>query len=856
VSKSSPPSQNKQFSLSPDERLGHFAIVGPLGLGGQGEVYRAHDTRLGRDVAIKILRGPVDQKHLEMLRHEARTVAALNHPNIVSVYDVVTDAEVPYVVTELLEGETLRARLDRARLPFRRAIDYGIQMAQALDAAHSRGIWHRDVKPGNAFVTSDDRVKLLDFGLAKLTERAPETTSQETTREPTHRLEICGTAGYMSPEQVLGRPVDHRTDIFALGAVLYEAFTGRRAFDKPSSVQTMNAVLEDDPPDPVTLNAQLPAAAATIVRRCLEKDREHRFQSARDLAFALQQVRDASSTLVPPAPPVRFSKALAILATTALIAVVALATFAVLQSHAHATFEQLTFSRARIGGARFASDGQAVVFSETREGNTTEVSRLDLADSPQSQRLSYPNGGDVLAARPGELALVMRRRFLLGERFVGTLARAPVAGGTPHEMMENVEDADWAPGGDDIAIVRSTGDAGGQSWLEYAGRTIYKSTGSIRFVRTSRDGRRVAFLEDRTGRASSGGVVVVDLSGSVTRLTDDFPSVRGLAWSPAGDELWFAAGTADANRSLRGVTLQGAQRLLLEAPGSLTLWDVSNDGRALVTRDDERRSIVGVPPGETVERELSWYGNSAISDLSPDGRWLLFGDRFGIYLRGTDGAPPIHLGLKDGFADQLSPDGKTVLATTQSLDRLVLVPTAAGEARFLPSHGIVSYSGAQWFPDGKRVLFNGRAQGHNMRSYVQDIDGGEPRPVTPEDTRALSISPDGRWAAAIGAGQAISVWPMEGGASRVVPGSEPGDRPMEWSADGRALWLFRRGEVPAHVHRLDIETGKRELWKTLVPPDAAGVYSIIEFRVTPTGHSYFYSYTRLLSQLYLVRGLR
>jgi len=855
VSKPSPRSQNRQFSLSPGERLGQFAVVEPLGSGGQGEVYRAHDTRLGRDVAIKILRGPVDKEHLEMLRHEARTVAALNHPNIVSVYDVITDAAVPYVVTELLEGETLRSRLDRSRLPLRRAIDFGIQMAHALDAAHSRGIWHRDVKPGNAFITSDNRVKLLDFGLAKLTERLRE-TSQESTREPTFRGEICGTAGYMSPEQVLGHPVDHRTDMFALGAVLYEMFTGRRAFDRPSSIQTMNAVLEEEPPDPITLNSQLPAAAATIVRRCLEKDREHRFQSARDLAFALQQVRDASNTAVAPLRPFRLSKAVAILATAGLIAVAALAAFVVLRSHAPPTFEQLTFGRARIGGARFASDGQAVVFSETREGNTTEVSRLDFADSPQSQRLSYSNGGDVLAARPGELALVMRRRFLLGERFVGTLARAPAAGGTPHEMMENVEDADWGPSGDDIALARSSGDAGGQSWLEYAGRTLYKSSGSIRFVRMSRDGRRIAFLEDRTGRASSGGVVVVDLSGTATRLTDDFASVRGLAWSPGGDELWFAAGDADANRSLRGVTLRGAQRLLLEAPGSLTLWDVSSDGRALVTRDDERRSIVGVPPGETEERELSWYDSSAISDLSADGRWLLFGDRFGIYLRATDGAPPIHLGLKDGFADELSPDGKTVLATTQSLDRLVLLPTAAGEARLLPAHGIVSYNGAQWFPDGKRVLFNGRAQGQNMRSYVQEIDGGEPRPVTPEDTRALSISPDGRWAAAIGAGQAISLWPMEGGSSRVVPGSEPGDRPMKWSADGRALWLFRRGEVPAHVHRLDIETGKRELWKTLVPPDAAGVYSIIDFRITPTGHSYFYSYTRLLSQLYLVRGLR
>ena len=326
-------------------------------------------------------------------------------------------------------------------------------------------------------------------------------------------------------------------------------FTGARAFQRPSAVQAMSAVVEDDPPDPVSLNAQLPAAAAAIVRRCLEKDREHRFQSARDLAFALAQVRDASSTGVTAAPAPRWTKTLAVLATLALIASGALAAFVLFRPDSHPTFEQLTFRRARIGGARFASDGQAVVFSETREGNTTEVSRMDLADSPQSQRLSYPNGGDVLAARPGELALAMRRRFLLGERFVGTLAVAPVAGGTPHEIIENVEDADWAPTGAELAIARSSGDAGGQSWLEFSGRTLYKSAGSIRFVRMSRDARRIAFLENRTGRGSSGGVVVVDLAGTVTRLTNDFGSVRGLAWSPRADELWFAAGS-DANRIL------------------------------------------------------------------------------------------------------------------------------------------------------------------------------------------------------------------------------------------------------------------------------------------------------------------
>jgi eukaryotic-like serine/threonine-protein kinase len=288
-----PPSP-KAGSLSPGDHLGPYEIVAPLGAGGMGEVYRAHDPRLKRDVALKILRRSTDQEHLARFSREARTAGSLNHPNIVAVYDVGIEGPVPYVVTELLEGETLRARLNSGPVPYRKAIEYGIQIAQALDAAHGKGIWHRDVKPANAFITEDGRLKLLDFGIAKLNE--PETVeSDEPTIDRSQSGEIRGTAGYMSPEQVLGRGVDHRSDIFALGAVLYELFTGSRAFHRASTVETMTAVLHEDPPDPLTFNANLPPAAIAIVRRCLEKNKEERFQSARDLAFDLQQLRELTS---------------------------------------------------------------------------------------------------------------------------------------------------------------------------------------------------------------------------------------------------------------------------------------------------------------------------------------------------------------------------------------------------------------------------------------------------------------------------------------------------------------------------------------------------------------------------------
>ena len=845
------------MALSRGDRLGPYEIVEWVGAGGMADVYRARDPRIGRDVAIKVLReSGGTPAQVAAVTREARAAGSLNHPNILAVYDVATDGDVPYLVEEFLEGETLRMRLDRGMPPLRKAIDYAIQIGQGLASAHAKGIWHRDVKPANIFITRDGHVKLLDFGLAKGIEHES-TKSMAKGVDDSYSGRIVGTVGYMSPEQVRGEPIDHRTDIFALGAVLYELFTGARAFKAASTHATKEAILHEDPVDPAALNADLPAGAAALVRRCLEKDREERFQSARDLVFALQQLRDPSSKTAPlPPSPRRWLKIALWALTAALILIVAALTALLLRPDRQPSFEPLTFARGRIGSARFAADGQAVVYSEARQGNALlRVARIDLADSPASRDLEYAPGTDILAAKTGELALSLRRRFLSGERFVGTLALAP-SGGSPHEVAENVEDADWDQSGRQLAMARSTGAAAGPSWLEYGGRTLHKTSGSIRFVRFSRDGSRIAFVEDESGLGISGVVSVIDVTTGTARvLTDRWASIRGLAWSPAGDELWFTAGASTANRALRAVSLNGDERLMLESPGALTLWDVSRDGRVLLTRDDERQAVVGQPPGETTERDFSWFDGTGIAALSADGRLLLFGDRFGIYLRQTDGAPPTRV-ANEGWADDLSSDGRWLLVTGETRRQLSILPTGPGEPRRLEPHNIELYGGALWFPDRQRILVTGSEPGKGARSYIQDRDGGAPKPLTPEGTRALSISPDGLWVAAVGSDQAISLWPVGDGAPRVVQGSEPGDRPVAWSADGRSLWLFRRGEVPTNVFRLDLTNGRRELWKTLVPPDPAGVYSIIEFCITPSGHSYFYSYRRLLSQLFLVTGIQ
>ena len=840
-----------------------------------GEVYRARDPRLQRNVALKIVHPSltITPDQVDRFSREARAAGSLHHPNILVVFDVGVENGMPYLVSELLDGESLRDRLDRGPLPYRKALDYGIQMAQALGAAHAKGIWHHDVKPANTFITTDGRIKLLDFGLAKLSERVSDSAPDDPTADASKPGMIRGTAGYMSPEQARAERVDHRTDLFSLGAILYEMFTGTRAFQRASTVETLHAVLREEPADPLELIPSLPLAAAVTVRRCLEKSVEERFQSARDLAFQLQQLRDGTL-----AGRLTAAAAAASWRRHALLAgMLALAALGVAWAIGHSprqspSFEQLTFRRGRIGGARFVSEGKAVIYSEAGDRNHREVWRLDPSEGPKSRALPRYAGAEVLASRKGELALSLDRRFVGGKHFVGRLATAPVDGdGRPREVRTDVEDADWDPAGKDLAIVVSTATKEAESRLEYPpGHVLYVAR-SIRSPRFSPDGQRIAFLEDTTGPGIVGRVAVVDLEGHFTPLTEVWRNVRGLAWSAAGDEVWFTAGGWWADRALRAVDLGKGQRLVLSAPTSLTLWDIARDGRVLFTRDDENRGLVGRPPGATDETDVSLYDSTGLASLSADGRSLLFNDRFGLYLRSADEtSPPLDLGFGEAYADDLSPDGKWAVATTSAPSRLILVPTGAGDRRELPPHGMASYSGALWFPRGRRILFNGAMPGQPVRAYVQDIEGGAPVPLTPPYTRALAISPDERWVAGTapepaqpvpGAGPAdpppgITLWPVEGGPSRAVPGSQADDRPVAWSEDGKSLWVFRWREVPADVYRLDIVSGRRELAHTLMPRDTAGVEAILTFRTTPKGEAYFYTYRRVLSKLYLARDLR
>ena len=850
----SPPEGGDPLVLG--SRLGPYEIVGHLGAGGMGTVYRARDTRLRRDVALKVISPSyVRPEALERFEREARAAAALSHPNILAVYDVSIDGPVPYVVCELLEGESLRERIDRGPLPYRKAVEIAVQVAEALAAAHAKRIWHRDVKPGNVFLTRDGRVKLLDFGLAKLPPAdSAELSQQSTTPELSHPGRALGTAAYMSPEQVLGQEADHRSDIFALGTVFYEMLTGVRAFAQATAVEAMSAILREDPPDVLSLNPAISPAAAATVRRCLEKGRDERFQSARDLAFHLQQLLQSTSGAHPLPPLPRSRRRLlmsALLAAAGLAAGAAAAAAWLARRPAAPSFEQITFHRGRIGGARFTDAG--IVYSQSRE-LARPAAYLRVRSSPEA-RLLYADA-DVFAFCGGDLAVSVSRRFVKGERVVGSLASVPAGAGTPRAWLEDVEDADCDASGRVFAVVRSKG-FGAESTLEFpVGALIYRTSGSISDVRVSRDGGLVAFFEDPAGIGTGGRAVILDRGGRVVRRSREWASARGLAWSPRGDELWMTVSAERANRRLFALGTDGRERLVYAGPGSLTIRDVAEDGRALLTRDEDRTVVVGVPPGGSVERDLSWFDDAGLAALSKDGGRILFGDRFGIYIRGTDGSDATKLSSITGYPDDLSPDGTTVLATTLASDGVFLAPIGPGQVQPVPVEGLDRFRGCLFFPDGRRLLVNGQEPGRRMRSYVVDLPGGRPRAITAEDTWGLLISPDGARVATVSVGGPVSLVPTDGGAPRPVAGTEPGERPVSWSADGRSLWVFRRGELPARVFAVDVESGRRALWKTLTPTDAAGVYSIDQVQVTPDGRSYFYSYSRTLSELYEARGLR
>jgi len=847
-----------------DRVIGHYRVIEKIGQGGMGEVFRARDERLGRDVAIKIIRSSLSDQadHLRRFEQEARAAASLNHPNIVAIYDVGFDEGVPYIVSELLEGTTLRQRQGGA-LPPRLALDYARQAVQGLIAAHDRRIVHRDLKPENLFITHDGRLKILDFGVAKLQPSADDDRSVETMTTITKTGSVVGTVAYMSPEQLRGKSVDHRSDLFSLGAIFYEMLSGKRAFHGETEVDTMTAVLREDPPDVDVEQAGISPTFQQIIRHCLEKEVENRFQSARDLAFALENLTGLPNGKTQPSGALRrWSLVRAVPWGVALLLALALLVLGVQLVHQvpeAPVFQRLTFEEGTIYSARFSPDGRSFVYGAAWNGQPLRLYSA-VGDSLLSQPLNLPDASLLSISATGELALVLHGDHMIHlEMANGMLASAPLTGGSPREVLQDVSWADWDSHGE-LAVVHRVQ---GSYRVEYPiGHVLHESSGSISHLRFSRQGDKIAFLDHPALWDDRGSVGVVDLSGHVTVLSSGWESVNGLAWSPDGKEVWFTGAEKGVSRNLLAVNMAGKVRTLLNMPGGLILHDITPDGRALLSLNGERIAMAAIGlDGKPVD--LSWHDWNIVHDISPDGQSVLFedsseaaGPNYAVALRKLDGTAPVLLG--EGSAGGLSPDGKWAFSVfTGEPQKVTLLPVGAGQSRTVEIGTLKIQNGpARFLPDGQGITVNANEPGHGVRCYRLDLNGGPPRPLTPEGIHGGLVSPDERYILRADPAAEVAIYPVDGAPRRVIPGLEPGFVSFQWSADSSSIYGYHPGQVPAKVYKVDIATGRKGLVQELFRDPIPGVVAVSPLVATRDGAHFAYSYYQMWSALYVVSGLR
>jgi hypothetical protein len=828
-----------------------------------GEVFRARDERLGRDVALKLIRPASSDNpdHLRRFELEARAAAALNHPNIVAIYDVGLDEGSPYIVCELLEGKTLRKSLSEGPLPARLALDYSLQIVQGLIAAHDRRVIHRDLKPENLFVTTDGRLKILDFGVAKLQSALGESgRSVEDLTTVTRSGAVVGTVAYMSPEQLRGKTVDHRSDIFSVGTILYEMLAGRRPFRGETEVDTITAVLREDPPEVPLEQAGIPVPFRQIVGHSLEKEPEKRFQSARDLAFALETLSDTSGGRAKGFGPPKLRAKVLPWALSGALLIVALLLLGrqAQQKTMPPVYRRLTFDEGTVYAARFAPDFRSVVYGAAWNGKPLQLFAT-VGDSISTQTLNVTDANLLAISKTGELALVLHGAHMAHLKIEnGTLARAPLAGGSPREVLEGVTWADWGANGE-LAVVHH---AEGRDRIEYPiGHVLYQSDGWISHVRLSPRADEIAFINHPSLWDDRGLVCLLDHTGHFKILSPQYDSADGLAWSGDG-EIWFTAAENGYTRGLLAVDTAGAARTVLRIPAGMTLQDIAPDGRALVSLDAERLVMAtSAQKGKAVD--ISSHDWDVAKDISRDGQSVLFEDaseaaptNYSVAIRKIDGTPPVVLG--EGSAGGLSPDGKWAISIiTGSPGRVMLLPIGPGQPRTIPVSGLerIENGNSRFLADGKTITLNGNQPGHGVRCYLVGVDDGKLTPITPEGTTGGLVSPDGKYMLRANETGGVVVYPVAGGAPHPIPDLGQSFVPVQWSEDDASVYGYRRGDVPTKVYRVNLVTGQQTVIQELQPETLKGVVSIAPVVMSRDGSRFAYGYYQVFSVLYVISGL-
>ena len=846
------------MTLPAGTRLGPYNILSPLGAGGMGEVYRARDTRLGRDVAVKVLPAAVssDPERLKRFEKEARSASSLNHPNIVTVYDIGESGGTSFMAMELVEGVTLRELLADGALPTKRLLAIAAQTADGLAKAHAAGIVHRDLKPENVMITRDGYAKILDFGLAKLTQ--PEDTSGAT-QGPTMTAGtepgvIMGTVGYMSPEQAVGHALDFRSDLFAFGSILYEMATGRRAFARASAPETLAAIIKEEPEALRTAAPAAPAPLTWFVERCLAKDPDERYASTRDLARDLARLRDglsetssADARAVAEPAPKRSRRWMAwTLAAVGVAAAIAVA--ATWRRVAEPpSYRALTFRRGSMGGARFGPDGQTVIYAAAWQGKPMQLYST-RANSTESSPMSLPSGDLLAVSSTGKMAIQFKR----DEKVV--VAETSLAGGAPRELFEGEVQVDYSPTEDRTVIARN-------GKLECPPGKVLYDPGEDRWIESPRfspDGRWIAFIE-RVGPRTA--IMIIDLAGKKRTLSDGWETTPSLAWHPQTGEVWFSArefsGFGIVN--LHAVSLSGRHRVVARGPLLLLIQDIARDGRVLLRADDWTETTMGLAPGAARETDLTWFDDSRVADLSSDGRRLLTTEG-GIAERGERShLPPQHRRLPcrapggRGGAGALA--GREVgPREAQGEGKLVLLPTGPGEPKTIPTPGLEAQN-AGWLPDGKRIYLPlGRSRAAARGSTSSTWPAAIRAPSRPRGSSGGSFHPTAGSSSA-GATRALFCSRSKAASPSRFRVFRPDAATVRFDATGAGIFLAAM-DVPMKIVRYDIASGRTEPWKEIAVTDPAGVVQFNKVVLTPDGKSYAYTFWRDLSRLYVVQGLK